>query len=1057
MGEWIEKLKNSKQDLSDPTIKKILRLWKKAYDKLPDTGVGVIQLQNKHKIELPALGKVPVEQISFADKMHRELEQLGGLERIDQDEQLQGTKKKKKSVYDVLNERILRLMKKDGLFWRKPWVAPGREAGMPELRATNYVSKKPYQGINWLILNMGAILEDGHDNPYFMTPNQIKKYKGAHIKKGAKPYPVFYYSMVCYLAPEGVNVWEVLQNTPSTTPFNEIVKKWEKLDVEACKKFHQLLTKITDKEQRERQENRLLELPFLKYYEVFNGEEIGGIDFKFKTLGEKETPDIQNEPIPAPQQIVDEFPNRPPTFFKRQNRAFYEPTADRITLPMPGQFESSARFYSTLIHEYVHSTKHEKRINDKTRGRKPGQSGAAEKKSYAFEELIAELGAVYLCHEAKIDFYTLDNSAAYLQSWLSVLTDLVNKDDKFFARAAGKANTATDYIRHREKYAYLKANTKKLQIPWPEGKKSDPAARVEAHADDIDKELARRAFYWTSFFPEKRGEQFRQDYAQSVNEAYTETRQRVEKLMGNKEQLDVQAFDQAFQRWQDRTLKAAKEYLSAHSRVASSAITGPANFPVESNRKKSNRADRLLQEYLNQFNIQLDRLAHKFLPEHLRPIISGEREAITKLEAKLRSEEQHHELMVQINKALREARRKKLTYKETLAFLKERGVADKMAVELLKPDFAGRTGFKGFELSNSSARIRKLKERINYEKRELAKREKAKEKGPELIPATDEHPEIQVVENAEANRLQLIFEGKPPEGLRQKLKKNGFRWSPRFGAWQRQLTNNARQAVTRMFTAADLELAGILNGLPLNGGGAAALEDPDSGLVDTTEIPGLFTPASGQVKPKGETLRLPGAIGEFLGEQQLYKNAMAIHGMYGSGKSEFVMQLADALAACGKTIGFFDLERGGLQSRDTQASVGRNITPAHKPQIHFAAEAPAGLDSLKRAAEYFDVVICDSWQKLGQHTNELFDELRQQHPQTLWVVIFQENARGETRGGQGANFDANVVLRLYRPNPHTFRDNYVVALKNRGNRTDQIYMIQDKEVATEPKEHGVTE
>jgi len=50
---------------------------------------------------------------------------------------------------------------------------------------------------------------------------------------------------------------------------------------------------------------------------------------------------------------------------------------------------------------------------------------------------------------------------------------------------------------------------------------------------------------------------------------------------------------------------------------------------------------------------------------------------------------------------------------------------------------------------------------------------------------------FEVIQNEEANRLQLVFEGKPSEEFRTMLKKNGFKWSPKNGAWQRQLTNNA--------------------------------------------------------------------------------------------------------------------------------------------------------------------------------------------------------------------------------------------------------------------------
>ena len=59
----------------------------------------------------------------------------------------------------------------------------------------------------------------------------------------------------------------------------------------------------------------------------------------------------------------------------------------------------------------------------------------------------------------------------------------------------------------------------------------------------------------------------------------------------------------------------------------------------------------------------------------------------------------------------------------------------------------------------------------------------------------------EVVANAEANRLQIIFADKPDEVLRGLLKKRGFKWSPRFHAWQRQLTSNAVHAAKEILTA----------------------------------------------------------------------------------------------------------------------------------------------------------------------------------------------------------------------------------------------------------------
>ena len=101
-----------------------------------------------------------------------------------------------------------------------------------------------------------------------------------------------------------------------------------------------------------------------------------------------------------------------------------------------------------------------------------------------------------------------------------------------------------------------------------------------------------------------------------------------------------------------------------------------------------------------------------------------------------------------------------------------------------------RRGFQKYMLTNNGATIRRLRQEIESE---LARLEKYTDGNKET-----ERNGVQVIENVEENRLQLIFDGKPEEETRAELKKNGFRWSPRFGAWQRQLTNNALASLERL-------------------------------------------------------------------------------------------------------------------------------------------------------------------------------------------------------------------------------------------------------------------
>lgn len=100
--------------------------------------------------------------------------------------------------------------------------------------------------------------------------------------------------------------------------------------------------------------------------------------------------------------------------------------------------------------------------------------------------------------------------------------------------------------------------------------------------------------------------------------------------------------------------------------------------------------------------------------------------------------------------------------------------------ELNKPDCFGYRGFAPYKLRNNNANISRIKKRI-------AQLEKTACKPTSEMTVNG----IRLMENTEANRVQLSFPGKPSEEVRKKLKRSGFRWSPCEGAWQRHLTPQA--------------------------------------------------------------------------------------------------------------------------------------------------------------------------------------------------------------------------------------------------------------------------
>jgi hypothetical protein len=114
----------------------------------------------------------------------------------------------------------------------------------------------------------------------------------------------------------------------------------------------------------------------------------------------------------------------------------YIPAQDEIRMPTKAQFKTTANYYATLLHELVHSTGHESRLN-----REFGKRFGSQ--AYAFEELIAELGAAFLCSDFGLIGATVENHAAYLQNWLQVLKN----DKKAIFTAASQASKAAALIR----------------------------------------------------------------------------------------------------------------------------------------------------------------------------------------------------------------------------------------------------------------------------------------------------------------------------------------------------------------------------------------------------------------------------------------------------------------------------------------------------------------------------------------------------------------------------------------------------------------------------------
>ena len=163
----------------------------------------------------------------------------------------------------------------------------------------------------------------------------------------------------------------------------------------------------------------------IKAFWVFNAEQVEGIRI--------EAPNPDNAPFNAIEHAETLLAASGAVIGHGGDAAFYVPSADKIQLPNKSAFDNEGSYYATAFHELTHWTGHETRCNRNLKG-KFGNS------EYAFEELVAEMGAAFLCAENRIQGEL--RHAGYIGHWLKCLRD----DSKAVFKAAALAQKAVDYI-----------------------------------------------------------------------------------------------------------------------------------------------------------------------------------------------------------------------------------------------------------------------------------------------------------------------------------------------------------------------------------------------------------------------------------------------------------------------------------------------------------------------------------------------------------------------------------------------------------------------------------
>lgn len=311
-------------------------------------------------------------------------------------------------VYEYVQERIIKALEeaiKEGgtAPWKKPWKGYG---------FVNYVTRKPYRGINLILLP-----EPGE----YITFNQIqeirKKNPEVKLKKGCKKHMVVFWSF-----PNNKKTVKEEKISEITEEIEDIEEIVDEEDIKVTE-----VTPVTPVNNSKKNKKK----PIFRYYWVYNINDVEGLESKFKFNNE-------HNPIDDAEKIINNY-DIELKINKGSDRAFYSPEFDFISVPDKSQYKNIAEYYCTIFHEMVHSTGHKSRLNRFTSLEE--YSFASE--TYSKEELIAEIGANMLMLYAGIENTACQqNSISYLYGWLKA----IKEDVTLIISAAQKAQKAADYI-----------------------------------------------------------------------------------------------------------------------------------------------------------------------------------------------------------------------------------------------------------------------------------------------------------------------------------------------------------------------------------------------------------------------------------------------------------------------------------------------------------------------------------------------------------------------------------------------------------------------------------
>lgn len=292
-------------------------------------------------------------------------------------------------IYLDVTNKIVSALNQGVIPWIKPWTTIGSSADCPF--PINAITRRPYAGINIPLLWAEARLR-GFRQDRWLTFNQARK-AGGHVRKGEQ---------------------------------STLAVLYQPMSKEAHDEDGQVV--------RDEQGNiKMVQFALLRTHCLFNIEQTEDLPAEGQKQDECDDQPAFTDHAPVEQLLVASGAR---IEHRYGDHAFYQPVRDLILLPTKGQFEDVGSYYATALHELTHWSGHLSRLNRD--GITGGHTfGSAE---YAFEELVAEMGAAFLC--ALTGTQGELRHEEYLASWLKILKE----DKRAIFRASGQAREASEYL-----------------------------------------------------------------------------------------------------------------------------------------------------------------------------------------------------------------------------------------------------------------------------------------------------------------------------------------------------------------------------------------------------------------------------------------------------------------------------------------------------------------------------------------------------------------------------------------------------------------------------------